>query len=240
MPAEGYAQASLRSDRVPSFLALLFGHAANYQSRGVFNAPEQLSLYGDGGDNRHSAVWSDSYRASLAGADLDVDFCVPSTTLVAKMVRWMVVFESDPDVDELWLLKGAPRRFFRGNVSSAAAAEPWCPSGSSMCIAHAPTRFGTVGLVVAVDGANVSATVRLDLHGGGFVDVPTVGPQRLRLVLRVRDPDGRRSLSSGAVSIAENDAGAELAGVDAGAETVAVWVSSPASNASFVLHARLQ
>ena len=52
MPATGYARAGLESDRVDAFLALLFGHIANYHSRGTFQATEQLSLYGDGGEGQ--------------------------------------------------------------------------------------------------------------------------------------------------------------------------------------------
>jgi hypothetical protein len=48
MPASGYARSAIALGRTGSALALFFGHVANYQSRGVFNAPEQLGLYGDG------------------------------------------------------------------------------------------------------------------------------------------------------------------------------------------------
>ena len=42
MPAHGYALSSLTLDRIPSFLSLLFGHIANYHSRGTYNSPEQV------------------------------------------------------------------------------------------------------------------------------------------------------------------------------------------------------
>ena len=32
MPANGYAYSAVSTDRVPSFLALMFGHLANYQA----------------------------------------------------------------------------------------------------------------------------------------------------------------------------------------------------------------
>ena len=48
MPAEGYAHSAVALRRVSTFQSLYFGHIANYHSRGTFNAPEQLSLYGDG------------------------------------------------------------------------------------------------------------------------------------------------------------------------------------------------
>ena len=48
MPATGYAYSAAATDRTKPFLSLLFGHVANYQSRGSFNAPEQLSFSGDG------------------------------------------------------------------------------------------------------------------------------------------------------------------------------------------------
>ena len=65
--------------------ALYFGHIANYQSRGVYNAPEQLSLYGDGVPGKY---FSDSFRAQIGPGEVDVDLCVPSTMLPAMMLRW--------------------------------------------------------------------------------------------------------------------------------------------------------
>lgn len=44
----GYAYSAAATDRTKPFLSLLFGHIANYQSRGSFNAPEQLAFTGDG------------------------------------------------------------------------------------------------------------------------------------------------------------------------------------------------
>lgn len=44
MPASGYAHSAVSLRRTESYQALLFGHIANYHSRGSYNAPEQLSL----------------------------------------------------------------------------------------------------------------------------------------------------------------------------------------------------
>ena len=58
-------------DRTASFQALYFGHIANYQSRGVYNAPEQLSLYGDGGA-KGTRYYSDSFRAQVGAGEVDI------------------------------------------------------------------------------------------------------------------------------------------------------------------------
>ena len=44
MPAAGYAYSSAATNRTQPYNSLLFGHIANYQSRGSFNAPEQLGF----------------------------------------------------------------------------------------------------------------------------------------------------------------------------------------------------
>ena len=84
MPARGYARSSIVVGRRQSFLSLLFGHLANYHSRGSFNAPEQLSSYGDGIKGRWT--YSDSFRSYLHNGtnEVDIDFCTPSTTLPAR------------------------------------------------------------------------------------------------------------------------------------------------------------
>jgi hypothetical protein len=71
MPANGYAYSAIATDRIQSFLSLLFGHIANYQSHGTFNAPEQLGLYGDGG-SRNVWTYSDSYRQMLGSTNTEV------------------------------------------------------------------------------------------------------------------------------------------------------------------------
>ena len=82
MPATGYAYSAAATDRVRPFLSLMFGHMANYQARGTFNSPEQLSLYGDGGDP-HAKTYTDSYRAGNKPG-VFIDDCVPSTTVRAR------------------------------------------------------------------------------------------------------------------------------------------------------------
>ena len=115
MPARGYARSSIVVGRRQSFLSLLFGHIANYHSRGSFNSPEQLSSYGDGIKGRWT--YSDSFRSYLHNGtnEVDIDFCTPSTTLPAIMTRWMMVFE-ERDLDVVALLRLAPRRMFMPSV----------------------------------------------------------------------------------------------------------------------------
>ena len=141
---------------------------------------------------RHFA-YADSYRGQLAaGSDeVDLDFCVPSTTLVAFMLRWMLVFEAR-DTDVVWLLKGAPRRFFTP-VRSAYVVEAGAPLNASTYVAKAPTRYGSVGVTIvstppATHGdatATVEATVTIDLRGRGFVNA--TASSTLVVALRLRD-----------------------------------------------------
>ena len=195
MPATGYARAGLESDRVDAYLSLLFGHVANYHSRGTFQATEQLSLYGDGGTVARHFAYADSYRGQLdAGRnEVDLDFCVPSTTLVAFMLRWMLVFEGRDD-DVVWLLKGAPRRFF-APARSTYAVEAGAPLNASTYVANAPTRYGDVGVTIAAIAAathgdavaTIEATVRIDLRGRGFVGGSAAASSALVVALRLRD-----------------------------------------------------
>ena len=164
MPAEGYAHSAISLGRTESFQALYFGHIANYQSRGVFNAPEQLSLYGDGVRGKYFA---DSFRAQVGSTEVDVDLCVPSTMLPAIMGRWMFLF-IERDRDTIALFRAAPRRFFRPSTSSAAIS-----------LLHAPTRYGHVSAVLSVLPVGEQQPecsqyallkVTLQLHGRGYVD----------------------------------------------------------------------
>ena len=197
MPAEGYAYSAMDLSRVDSFQALLFGHMANYHSRGVFNAPEQMSLYGDGVKGRWT--YSDSYRAYLkngttGSSDLDIDFCLPSTTLPATMVRWMTLFE-ERDRDVIALFRATPRRFF--TPGARAAIE----------LGGGTTRYGTVDANVTVTPAmgskecpeTATASLLLRLHGRGFVSSAN---RTLDVELRLRTHgacNGSRHLESATV-----------------------------------------
>ena len=221
MPATGYAYSAIATDRIPSYLSLLFGHIANYQARGTFNAPEQESLYGDGGAN---TVWtySDSYRAKLGSGEIDIDMCVPSTALVAMMLRWMLVFE-ERDADVLWLLKAAPRRFYAAADTNTAATT--ASNRTMLSVTDAPSRFGTVSYQLDEIGTqsagNAALSMRLvvsvNLSGRGLVGG---GNRTLQVVARLRDPRGVRTLQHAAITAGT----ATLEGVDAAKETVAVQV----------------
>ena len=131
------AHSAVSLKRTESFQALYFGHIANYQSRGVFNAPEQLSLYGDGVPG--SPYFSDSFRAQVGSGEVDVDLCVPSTILPAIMARWMMLFD-ERDTDTIALFRAAPRRFFRPSTASEAA----------IVLERGPTRYGSVSANLTV------------------------------------------------------------------------------------------
>jgi hypothetical protein len=162
MPAAGYGHSAVALGRTESALALYYGHIANYQSRGVFNAPEQLGLYGDGSPG---VYYSDSFRAPPGTNEVDKDICVPSTMLPAIMLRWMVLF-SERDSDVIALFRALPRRFFKPGLSPVILLE------------RGATRYGHVTAKLAVTPVaaepNCSASalldVSLDLHGRGYTN----------------------------------------------------------------------
>ena len=160
MPAAGYAISAIALDRIPSFLSLMFGHIANYHSRGTYNAPEQMSLYGDGVPGRWT--YFDSYRGMLreGGGDIDLDFCVPSTTLLAYMLKHLLVFEPR-DSNAIWLLKGAPRRFY-------------APNTPAVTVTDAVTRYGSINYQLNISASGTFTTVlEWDLHGRGYTTTTT-------------------------------------------------------------------
>ena len=221
MPAAGYAYSAVATNRTRAFNSLLFGHIANYQSRGSFNAPEQLGF----------EAADDGYRALLGPGlgETDIDTCVPSTTLAAVMLRWMLVFE-ERDTDTIWLLKTAPRRFYPGASGSTPPGSSRQPVGSFLSVRQAATRFGWVSFAVdsvpggpsvsAIPHLRLVANVTLVLHGRGHV---TKG-SGLAVALRLRDPTGQRVPRSAA--IAGTAAGvAAVTDVDSVGESVTVEVS---------------
>ena len=232
MPAAGYAYSAVATNRTRPFISLLFGHIANYQSRGSFNAPEQL------GFNRGD----DAYRALLSPGtgEADIDACVPSTLLVAMMLRWMLVFE-ERDADTIWLLKMAPRRFFPGDNATdyrdisrvGHEGDATDNEGGFLSVRRAATRFGWVSFSVdserieSKEGDTVSSplqlmvNVSLVLHGRGYVSAEG----GLLLAVRLRDPEGRRSLQS--ATVVDRNAGRQVAlrNVDSTGENVVLEIS---------------
>lgn len=178
MPSVGYAYSGLSLDRVESFQSLLFGHIANYQSRGTFNSPEQLSLYGDAN--------SDSMREYLhAGTnEIDIDFCVPSTMLVTFMLKYALVLE-ERDVDAVWIMKGAPRRWYSSNTTLVASVK------------SALTRYGSVSFTIEANDSNSFITnISLALSGRGYIS----GSKSLTLKLRIRDPNNVKRVHNAQVT----------------------------------------
>jgi hypothetical protein len=118
----------------------LFGHIANYQSRGTYHATEQVSLYGAAPRN---------FRDYYTMAEYDIDLCVPSTMLVAHMLKSALVWtEREPasaaantaaevtaanQLPVIWIMRMAPRRWFA--LDPAEAAIRWTSvSPSSMTL----------------------------------------------------------------------------------------------------------
>ena len=244
MPAAGYAYSAIATNRTRAFNSLLFGHIANYQSRGSFNAPEQLRY--EAGD--------DGYRALLdpGRGETDIDTCVPSTMLVAMMLRWMLVFE-ERDSDTIWLLRAAPRRFYPG-ASAHQGSRSYAQVGF-LSVRRAETRFGWVTFSVDSEPINdvrvpspklrLVVNVTLVLHGRGFVSKKVDGG--LDLVFRLRDPTGRGALGSASIS-GNSSRTVAVTQVDTVGESVTVNVlridahkmGESARTVSFILTAVLQ
>eukprot|EP00039_Didymoeca_costata_P001770 m.54923 g.54923 ORF g.54923 m.54923 type:complete len:1009 (+) comp10959_c1_seq2:92-3118(+) len=136
MPADGYALASLELDRIDKYLLLLYGHAANYQSRGSFFSTEQMSLYGDG-------LFRDGSLGSLQSA-----YCVPSAMLVSKMTAWQLVSTNWKN-NTVWLARAAPRRWYG-------------PVDGGFSVTNGVTPYGSVNFTVATRNLGEPATVSID------------------------------------------------------------------------------
>ena len=165
--------------------------------------------------------------------------CVPSSTLGAFMLRWMLVFEMR-DSDTLWLLKAAPRRFFPNASQALSASRASAAAGEAgfIEVVGAPTRFGEVsytvdavqaagGLEARPDALQLRLNVSLALHGRGAVQSAVPGGGGLTLVVRLRDPAGTRRLSHATLHAAGGEGSTvALGAVDAEGETVSVSVGA--------------
>jgi hypothetical protein len=201
MPSSYYAAAMLRSGRVDSFLALQYGHMANYQGRGTGTATEQLPINADA-----NGLWRDYLWGYLEGG---IDQCVPTIMQAAIATRWQVVLERY-DEDVLYLAAGAPRRWY-------------APLGGGFAVAGAHTRFGAVDLAVRSSsvGAGEDASAAL-------LFAPWAAPFGVNATpafsLRLRGSAPGLALQAGSVTVSGDGV---LLGVDAAAERVLVGLKGP-------------
>jgi hypothetical protein len=168
MPAIGYAQSDAALDRRGRFNLLLFGHMANYQSRGTFHSTEQLSLYGAAPAN---------FRAYYTtSAEYDISFCVPSALLVAHMLKLALLWEPrDAPVPTVWLLRMAPRRWYRSSGDRAG--------DGAVAVTNAPTAVGRLSYTV------FDAVEQPDSKGAGVRVELSLGRRSSGGLLKVRVRD---------------------------------------------------
>ena len=152
MPTAGWGYGALVNNQTQDFMELLYGHAANYQSRGTFHSTEQLSFVGTGryrgflhikdptpGSPDATAENLPSVGSGLGynGGENDISFCIVSNILVAHMTRWQLIMEND---GAIWLGRGAPKRWFT-------------PGNGGFNVSAAPSTVGLVDFTLAVSTA---------------------------------------------------------------------------------------
>merc|ERR1712176_1016093 len=92
---------------------------ATFTSRGTFHATEQLGILGEGEYRKYNGPFG-----TCCG--IDVSLCVVNVIEVARLTRWQLVFEpyrseGGKDVQQVWLARGAPKRWFRDPEGFAAS-----------------------------------------------------------------------------------------------------------------------
>ena len=167
MPTYGWGFGALTNNRTNDFLALLYGHAANYQSRGTFHATEQLSFLGEGlyRDFLHWPNDTDPLNPGIkknvarklgrVGAyyapEQDISFCIVTEVLVARLTRIQLIMEDfyrdggGRFGGGIHLARGAPRRWF------------YSP-GTTWSVKAAPTRLGRISYNVTIAPQGESAS----------------------------------------------------------------------------------
>ena len=192
------------------------------QSRGTFHSTEQLSLFGSAPAN---------FRDYYTLAEYDIDFCVPSALLISHMLKYALVWEdfADTTATTVWLMKMAPRRWFRGPTdASAAESVSDAPPAAAVVVEDAATRLGRLNLTIAVPVTAPGGAITVEVSLGLGFGVTQPGSIKLRL----RDPDDHRERVLAAVTPVVC-AGATLA-VDTGRnQTVDVALDDSAVGAPF-------
>ena len=212
MPSSYYLAQSLRDDRIERFLLLQYGHNANYMGRGTFTATEQLPIYPDA-----NGQWRDYLWGYLEGG---IDECIPSIMLTAISTRWQLVLERY-DESNLYLAKGAPRRWFD-------------PSSGGFSITNAATRFGQISM-------NVSNTATSNGETSlAFVNVTpwagqVYGPALDLLVIRLRSSVLSQTMDSSSITVTGD---ATLSSVNSDSNLISVKLTSTSTAALFSVSAK--
>lgn len=167
MPTAGWGYGAITNNKTLDFLALLYGHMANYQSRGTFHSTEQLSFQGEG-FYRNFLHWPNppdfsSNNPNYYGQENDISFCIVSEIIVARMTRWQLVFEDiyRDQTGSIWLARGAPKRWFQPNAGFS--------------VTNAPTQIGLISFDVSIPRKGSAKYV---------VKVPTLHSQNILWKLR--------------------------------------------------------
>jgi hypothetical protein len=170
MPTAGWGYGAIINNRTSDFQELLYGHMANYQSRGSFHSTEQLPYTGSGRyrelgslkdvipgtdtlvSTQQASSRNEEHVASrYNGAETDISFCIVSNILVARMTRWQLVLEES---DKIWLGRGAPKRWFTSQAGGFS-------------VANAPSSLGRISynLTVTNRGSSDLATYSVRTAG---------------------------------------------------------------------------
>lgn len=160
----GWGYGALINNRTSDFQELLYGHMANYQSRGSFHSTEQLPYVGSGRyrslgslkdvspygpdattSSRQLSSSKNEDQSHVAmrynGAETDISFCIVSNILVARMTRWQLILEEG---GKLWLGRGAPKRWFTSEAGGFS-------------VTGAPSAFGRISYNLTVHNDDVAS-----------------------------------------------------------------------------------
>ena len=125
-PYANYAWGLLEADQVKHYLLGFYGHLAYHQTPGTFTAYESVAIEGSG------------------KRDYSSDYCVPAELVEPQLLRWMIAWEPW-DVEELWLARAVPKKWY----------------GTGFSARQIPTRWGPVNLKVVPASKGLTAEVEM-------------------------------------------------------------------------------